>query len=658
MNKYDISAKRLHIFDIKNWFSSYFTSRELVDVDFYKKRNLIRCSDCRVSFHSLVLRLYKSYHNFDCSLVEKIKLEIELTRLQSHIQAKAEILAIELFKQKKAQSTEQKIQEQTQREVKLTEYQIKWETKKRAELIEQKTQQEVIEISNSTSISVDIDIFDSTLICDILKFDLYNKVMNFLQHFQQTQHQYRKQNVFDLLFKCFREFAFAWFKDQIFNIIQNFDKNLTYAFFIISFEFTSKSFISSCVSHFSFQYHLCVECFAQFSSMTRLLKHIKQVSCSKVICKHCEQNFNFKNKFHEHIREQHTQKSNINSNFRFSTSEFTYKIMKKSTIICSSVSLASSIFFATSRSQIFSTKSVSRSVSSNDSHLSIATFNITSKQTKITTMLITRDFTSKRVEIATFNCSFTVSSIFFATSKSISWFASIFESISSKCSSFSIATHRITSKSMKKLSVNSFTSSISFSRTSVSKHQKFYFIIDDLIRMFHEKSRSFDLRQHQKDFASSQHFDTNSFRRSRFFMHQSRIISYLMSAVNQKTSISQSLKNSNSKSFQQFTFAKTIRFVLSEKSIISSYKKSDIFYISLRSKFSFLQSRFSFAWFRFTFSFASSSTFSSFFRSRISDYVCCICFDHFNFRNDSFSYRRSSQRYLSNRRSMREERND
>ena len=302
--------------------------------------------------------------------------------------------------------------------------------------------------------------------------------------------------------------------------------------------------------------------------MIRLLKHIKQVDCSKMICKHCEQDFNFKNKLHDHIREQHTQKSN----FRIFTSESTYKTEKKSTIICLFVSLVSSSFFATSRSQIFSSKIVSRFVSSSDSNFPIATHKFTFK------------FMKKSVPFAS-----SASSIFFATSTSIS------ESISSKCSNFFIATLNITSKSMKKLSVNcSFTFSISFFRTFVSKHS--YLTIDNLIRMFREKFKSFDLQQHRKDFAFSQRFDIRSFRQSRFFsMHQSRIIFYFMFAINQKTSINQNLKSSNSKSFQQFTFAKTIRFVLFEKSIISSYKKSNIFYISLQSRFSFLQSRFSFA---------------------------------------------------------------
>ena len=210
MNKYDIFAKRLRIFDIETWFSRHFTSQKLVDAEFHQKRSFIKCSNCHVSFYSAALRFYKSYHNFDCSLVEKIKLEIDLTRLQSHIQTKAEVLTIELFKQKKTQLTEQKIQKQTQREVELTKCQIKWKAKKQAELIEQQAQQKV-QLSKSTF--QDIDIFDSTLICDILKFDLYSKMMSFLQHFQQTQHQYREQNVLDLLFKCLRESAFAWFKD-------------------------------------------------------------------------------------------------------------------------------------------------------------------------------------------------------------------------------------------------------------------------------------------------------------------------------------------------------------------------------------------------------------------------------------------------------------
>ena len=65
--------------------------------------------------------IYKSYYNFDCLLVENIKFKTELTKLQSYIQTKAKILTSDLFKQKKTQSIEQKIQKQTQREIVLIE---------------------------------------------------------------------------------------------------------------------------------------------------------------------------------------------------------------------------------------------------------------------------------------------------------------------------------------------------------------------------------------------------------------------------------------------------------------------------------------------------------------------------------------------------------
>ena len=226
------------------------------------------------------------------------------------------------------------------------------------------------------------------------------------------------------------------------------------------------------------------------------------------------------------------------------------------------------------------------------------------------------------------------------TSKQIFW-------ISSKRSRFSLFTLEITSKFVKIASTTSLLS-ISFA-TSTSRFRKsiskFYFTIHDFHRLFAEKFRRFDLRQHQNRRSFSQKFDANSY--------QSRIIVYFLFAINQKTSICQNLKNSNWKNFQQFTFAKSFSFcrsafVLLEKSIFSSYKKSDFFYISLQSRFSFLQSRFSFAWFRFTF----SSTFSSFFRFSLSNHVCCICFDLFNFRNDLFDYLRFNQRYSWNRRSM------
>ena len=294
-----------------------------------------------------------------------------------------------------------------------------------------------------------------------------------------------------------------------------------------------------------------------FNSASKSTKSIsvQRIFCVRTICKRCKQNFNFNNKLHEHIRQYHARKSVKNSDFRVFTSESTYKIVEKSAVSCSINSqFASSIFFATSRSQMFSVENASRSVSSNDSH-------------------------------------------------------------------FSITTSKIISKSMKKLSANcSLTFSISSSQTSIRKHQKshneFYLIVNDLSRMFHEKFKSFDLRQHHNRCSSSQSFDIRQshfsffsikshltienlfemfdekFKRknlfqnqknvsSQAFSNQMRIISYFQSTINRKSSISQNSKNSKSKSLNQHMSAKSIRIVFSkdfsEKSIDLSYKLSVVF---------------------------------------------------------------------------------
>ena len=175
-------------------------------------------------------------------------------------------------------------------------------------------------------------------------------------------------------------------------------------------------------------------------------------------CRRCNKIFNFNNKFHEHIRQYHVRKSIKNSDFRIFASKFTYKFIEKSTNICSSVSFVSQksfVFFATSKNQIF-------------------------------------------------------------------WFSINFKSVVvSTRSNFSIATYKINSKSLKNAIVNcSFIFSISFFQISIRKHQKFhnefYFILNDLNRMFYEKSKSFDLRQHHNRRFFSQNFDFRQFSQSCF----------------------------------------------------------------------------------------------------------------------------------------------
>ena len=212
--------------------------------------------------------------------------------------------------------------------------------------------------------------------------------------------------------------------------------------------------------------------------------------------------------------------------------------------------------------------------------------------------------------------------------------------------------------------------------------------MNDLSRMFIEKSKSFDLRSHQDRSYSSQSFDIRQFSQSCFsiaskksyltienlfemfdekfkkknlfqnqnnvsfraFSDQMRIIAYFKFAVNQKLSINENSKSSKSKSLNQHRFAKFIRANFSkcsEKSIFLSYKMSDIFYIKskifLQSRFS---SRFSFTW--------SSLTFSSSFRFSSSNlHLCCICFDQFNFNNWLHKHLRASHQDHSSCQSIR-----
>ena len=488
----------------------------------------------------------------------------------------------------------------------------------------------IIDVSKFIFVVANIDFFDFIFLCDIQKFDLHHETTNFCQHLQNIRINYREEELLSLLLECFRDFALAWYKQQ--NDKKQSEneivkKNLSEWLEILIIAFSSKFFAKSSIqisasnlsisSTFSSQYHSCLNCFAFFSSLTRLLQHIQKVICFKVVCKRCEEVFDSKNKFHEHIRQHHATKK---MNKLVSRRNFNREKDKISTISSTISQTTSSIISSTTTSKFSKFRSVTSSEWSR-----IASFAFSS-----------------------------ISLVIFATSKNIFWTRIVFTSvISSKRSRFSIFSSKIVSKRVKIASITCSSISLatfsSWFRESISK---FYFTIDDLIRMFREKFKSFDLSQHQNRRVSSQSFDVCS-----SIIHQSRIIVYFLFAINQKTSISQNLKNSKSKSFQQHTFAKSIRFAsaLSKKSTLSSYKNLNIFYISLQSRFSFLQSRFSFAWSRFTFS--SFIRFSSLFEFSFSNLrVCYICFDRFNFRNDSFDYRRFIQRYSSNRRSI-EERN-
>ena len=280
-------------------------------------------------------------------------------------------------------------------------------------------------------------------------------------------------------------------------------------------------------------------------------------------CKRCKQNFNFNNKFHEHVRKHHVRKFVKNLNFRIFASKHTCNMKKKSIFICSFVSFVSFIFFATSRNQKF-------------------------------------------------------------------WFSIIFESIIvSTRSHFSIATYKINSKLIKSaIVVCSFIFSFISSFDSVRKYQefhiqKFYLTMNDLNRMFVEKSKLFDLQQHQNRCRFSQNFNFRQFDRScsifsknfhfiieklfemfdekfkkknlfqnqnnvffQTFSNQIQIIVYFKFTINQKSLINRISKNSKSKISKHYMFAKSIRIVfnknLFEKFVNLLYKMFDVFCVHVK----------------------------------------------------------------------------
>ena len=175
--------------------------------------------------------------------------------------------------------------------------------------LEKKTSEVIIEIAKLISVAADIDFFDAIFLCDIQKFNLFCETANFVQQLRRRQHQYRESNLLTLLFDCFRDFALIWYKQQceseIVKSLSEWLKVLIIAFFAKSSKFeTFTSSVSS--ASFSSQYHSCLNCFAFFSFLIRLLQHNQSI-CKKVVCKHCERTFESNNKFHEHVRQHHTK---------------------------------------------------------------------------------------------------------------------------------------------------------------------------------------------------------------------------------------------------------------------------------------------------------------------------------------------------------------
>ena len=276
---------------------------------------------------------------------------------------------------------------------------------------------------------------------------------------------------------------------------------------------------------------------------TRLIKK----RAKEFTCKRCKHSIKFDNniKLHEHIRIRHAKKS---------------KFVQQSVEHVISFSIS---FVSSSRSIIFSFFSSSS----------------TSSKVLFFSMLAS-EIVRERSE----NVSSNFSSI--ATSKkSIFWAEIVSRSIvASKLFRFSIATF----KSMCKFSKNAnvVCSSIS-SRIFSSTSSRFYLIVNDLYRMFVEKSNSFDLQSRHNKSLFSRDFDKCNFANKCDRFIQSRITSYFHATI---SSVSKSIKF---ETFESTHVRERISRQFSISSSISFISFSFRFVFSMRFRFSTFSRSFS-----------------------------------------------------------------
>ena len=137
-----------------------------------------------------------------------------------------------------------------------------------------------------------IDVFYSKLIFENLNAELFNEIVNFLQHFQQCRNQYSKSDMLEWLSTCLEEFAFEWFNDQSkFTFLYEFDITLTNAF---SFKQDNNSFLSI------FAFESTCEIFESSTNFTLIVSIVSSISSKKQqklkisiskCCQWCQSNY-------------------------------------------------------------------------------------------------------------------------------------------------------------------------------------------------------------------------------------------------------------------------------------------------------------------------------------------------------------------------------
>ena len=185
--------------------------------------------------------------------------------------------------------------------------------------------QTVIETIKSEIINFkNINFFDFIMQINLWeKFRISVNNANFLHHLIEFAVKYKKKSILKVFFRCFRDFALQWLKNQLkFISLNDFKIIMTKIFseFVVNFD--------SIIINFSSRFYICSECEIQFSLITRFLIHV-QKNCNKIYTlKYCEKIFMSNNKLYIHVRLHHikfdktskqrfVEKEIITSNCRF-----------------------------------------------------------------------------------------------------------------------------------------------------------------------------------------------------------------------------------------------------------------------------------------------------------------------------------------------------
>ena len=311
--------KRLTIF--KKWFHTSFTSKALIQAEFHhtSTKLSLNCTTCRRC--DLILIDWKSR---DDSIKEHLLKSSECSKAKEIVVASSISISVCMSISNIEKLEAEKVFIVAQKAMK------------------QEIVVAVIETIKSEICVKNINFFDLTMQIDFWeKFRISVNSANFLYHLIEFAVKYKKKSILKILFRCFRDSALQWLKDQLkFISLNDFKLAMTKVFSFVELVVN----LDSIIINSSSRYHICSKCSIQFSSISRLLIHA-QKNCNKIYtCKHCEKTFTSNNEFHEHVRLHHIRKNynnktlkqrfveERNSHINLSISRFTFSITFKSMI--------------------------------------------------------------------------------------------------------------------------------------------------------------------------------------------------------------------------------------------------------------------------------------------------------------------------------------